>query len=104
MKLFDYEVIYLAARGNPRQIVELFLQWKQGGTSWVKSPQGVKSCIGRYSYLHIAEYIGLCSLRPLGSNTTLPISQLPPWVPKEILEGNPLIKVDDGLIHFLEEK
>lgn len=103
MKLFDYEVIYLAARGNPAEIIRLFLDWDFGGSSWILNPGVIVDAKRKYSDQVIAEYIGLCSLRPKNVND-LDKADIPPWVPWEVIQSNPLVKIDEDKIIFYKEK
>lgn len=103
MKLFNYEEIYLAARGDPLKIVKLFLSSPSRGDNWVMNEKAIVEASKQYPARVVAEYIGICSLRPRGV-TTLRISELPPWIPHEVVKNNPLITVDEGLIIFNKEK
>lgn len=103
MKFFNYEELYLAARGDPEKIVKLFIWRDTYGENWVSNVQSIVEASKKYPALVVAEYIGICSLRPRGV-TTLRISELPPWIPHEVVQNNPLVKVDNGLIKFIKEK
>ena len=107
MKLFNYEQIYLAAKGDPDFIIKYFLKWNLGGTNWVKNEGVIVDSLELYSPQTVAEYLGLCALRSYNkdlSDTDLKLSLLPPWVSLEVVEQNPLVKLTDTKIVFIKEK
>lgn len=109
MKFYDYEQVYLAARGDPEKIVKLFFSGKYPGTDWVLNPKAIAEASMIYPYQHVAEYIGLCSLRSYAefkqfNNTNFDLDRLPPWIPMEVVNNNPLVKTTDKQIIFIKEK
>ena len=107
MKFFDYETIYLAARGDSSKILQFFKEMPSVGKSFILN----ESIVSRNFMLPdrvLAEYLGLCSLRNyseylMTGNKDLEISQLPPWVPIQVAKNNPLIKITDKQIVFIKE-
>lgn len=107
MIFFNYETIYLAARGNPGLIIDYFKSGKSKGQNWVLKPKELMGTL--VSDRHKAECIGLMSLRSYANylqakDTSLALELIPPWIPQSILTENPLIQLTDTRIIFVTEK
>lgn len=103
MKSYNYEKIYLAARGDAKLIVNLFLYENVPGPNWVNNPEGIACLRDSHPVGEIAEYIGICALRPFGQ-LDLTKDDIPPWVPWKVVKENTLIQVDGSLINFYLDK
>lgn len=108
MRFFNYETLFLAARGDPTKIVKYFCEGKTSGRNWMINPNAIVEA-GFLSEQVKAEYIGLCSLRNYeeyvhNNIVDLPLDRLPPWIPIEVVKTNPLIQLTDSKIIFLKEK
>lgn len=108
MKFFNYENLYLAARGDPEKMIELFLSGKYPGTDWIVNQKAIVEASKVHSSRHVAEYIGLCSLRSYAefkqnSNTDFDLDRLPPWIPMEVVTDNPLVAINANKLIFIKE-
>lgn len=106
MIFFNYETVYLAARGNPRLIIEYIKSGKSKGQSWIKDTKALMGAL--VSDQHKAECIGLMSLRSYATylqakDTTLLLELIPPWIPQSIIKENPLIQLTGTRILFVTE-
>lgn len=108
MKFFDYKRLYEEAGGDSTKIVRLFQKAPSEGTAFIINPHIVREGMG-YSNRVLAEYLGLCALRRYDNyvyfnEVDLPIYLLPPWIPLNVVQENPLIKLTEQKIEFKEEK
>ena len=112
MLLFNYQAIYLLARGDSTLIIKYLQSMQYGrysnlrGLNFLKNP----SILFRkdISDKHKAEFVGICSLRRLSdyktkNNVNLHISKVPPWVKKSVVEENPLIEIKQPLLILKSE-
>lgn len=106
---FNYEKIYLLARGDSELIVKYILAMSEGkykslsGASYLLNPEKLALC--KESYVAKAEYIGLASYRDYNQykiyrETGLLKSHLPAWIPTEAILNNPLLNVSQHNISF----
>jgi hypothetical protein len=108
MKLYDYERIYLAARGDPSLILKLFFEGKTAdGHSFIVNESVLKNQF--VSEQLRAEYLGLCSLRKYSdyknNNTVdLQLDRVPPWIPMQVIRQNPFITTTSTQILFNKER
>lgn len=107
MKFFDFEKIYIASHGDPKKMLELFRQ-ESKGPNWIVNPRALVDAFW-VSEQHQAEYLGLCSFRNYSDYrwnkcVDLSLSLLPPWVPLQIVQENPLVQLTDNQIIFIKEK
>lgn len=128
MILFNWDKIYDEAKGSVQECVIIFRMIVENqvprnkrdriyryvdkdfsGTSWMLHPDVLLYNAYKYSYREIAEYIGLCALRPFANyvalrDTTLPVLAMPAD-PEHILDNNRLLRLDEnGFVHFLYEE
>lgn len=109
---FNYENIYLLARGDSGLVVKYITAISNGqyksltGASYLVNP---RELLRKGTDQEIAEYVGLASFRDyshyrITGDTRLPKTLIPPWVPDEIVISNKLIDVTDShYITFLYE-
>lgn len=108
MKKFNYETLFIASHGNSSKLLALFYSDRAAnGNSFMLNPSALAQVFWA-SDRQKAEYIGLCSLRSYAKyletgNPNLSIASLPPWVPLQVAQQNPLIKLTDKEIIFLKE-
>ena len=108
MKFYDYERLYLAARGDPSLILKLFFKDKTAdGFNFIVNEHVLKNPL--VSDLHKAEYLGLCSLRQYTDYkqqgiVDLKLERVPPWIPMQVIQQNPFITTTSNEILFYKEK
>lgn len=110
MTFYNYELCYILAKGNPLDIIEFFNKTKNisTGTSFVLNESAIND--DRYSVVHRAEYLGLCSLRNYTDYVTnktvkLSLDLIPPWIPiDDIANTNPMIIKKERSIILLKEE
>lgn len=100
---FDYERLFIAAHGDPDNMLKLFKR-ETYGPNFILNPE-----MGVASSRHKAEYLGFCALRSyteyLDSGLVdVRLDLVPPHVPLEIVEDNPLLKLTNNSIQLLREK
>ena len=109
MIFFSYQNLYFMASSDCKRIVKLLLLQEKHpipelhGRNYIRNLEVIKD--ENYSYQERAEYIGICSYRNhtdelFYGKTWLDLADLPPWVPREIIENNPLINVTKETITF----
>lgn len=116
MILFDFEKIWLLSLGNPKLILRYFkyLYLKKveyqtlKGTNFILKPEIIVKNPYRLSEQQLSEYLGLCALRnfadyKLSGEVNLDMEYVPPWMPKQVLETNPLIALNNSKIIFIKE-
>lgn len=97
----------MAAHGNPDIMMQLYLL-NTGGDNFLINPKGLETSFwvpNRFK----AEYLGFASFRSYDDYKSkglidLEISRLPPWVPLQVAQQNPLLTVTDKYIKFNKEK
>lgn len=110
MKWFNYEKIYLAARGDCSTILKLFREENIPGLNWVLNEEIILNNPLKLTDRQLAEYLGLCALRNYSDYTLykskdLDLYMLPPWIPDIVILENPLItKTKTHLIFEKENK
>ena len=116
MLFFDYEKIYVLSCGKSKQIVQYIkllkhepLKYKLlNGNSFILNEDIVVDNPLRLSDQQLAEYLGLLSLRSydqylLTSDSSLDMENLYPWIPREVVETNPLIAINQSKLIFIKE-
>lgn len=108
MKFYDYERLYLAARGDPALILKLFFSDKTvDGHNFI-----VNESVLRNSFISEqlrAEYLGLCSLRQYSDYKNqgivdLQLDRVPPWIPMQVIQQNPFLTTTSTQILFNKER
>jgi hypothetical protein len=94
---------------NKRDRIYRYVDKDFSGNSWMLHPDVLLYNAYKHSYREVAEYIGLCALRPFANyvalrDTTLPVLAMPAD-PEHILDNNRLLRLDEnGFVHFLYEE
>lgn len=114
---FDYEKIFLVSKGNSNVMVNLFRRMVEdpdayrmlGGMSYILNESVIVYNPKKLTNRQLAEYLGLCSLRnyaeyKFSGDSTLDMQQIPPWIPKTVIETNPLIAIQKSKLIFIEDK
>lgn len=95
MKRFNYEKIYLVSLGESTLMLRYFKDCCPYGDNYIKRPEIVTGNPLRLSDQHLAEYLGLCSLRKY-PDSDLPLDYLPKWVPISVVQENPLVTINQN--------
>lgn len=116
MIFFNYEKIYILAKGNPKLIVQCLENLKCNpeankllvGDSFIINEDVVLSNPEKLSPLELAEYLGILSFRSyadyaLSGKSSLDIQAVPLWIPKTVITTNSLIKIDRDKLIFEKE-
>lgn len=117
MILFDFEKIWLLSLGQPHLMIRYFkyLYLKRydyrslAGNNFIVNPEIIIRNPYRLSNQQLAEYLGLCALRNYANyqqskEVNLELEYFPPWIPKQVVEANPLIELNKTKLIFLKEK
>jgi hypothetical protein len=107
LKFFDYEKLYTEANGDCDRMIELFNKSPSLGPNFIVNPHPVRVKVG-YSNKALAEYLGLCALRRYENyvytkEVDLESYLIPPWIPRDVIENNPLVKLTDTKLIFKKE-
>lgn len=116
MVLFDYEKIWLLSGGQSKLIVQYFrgLYFRRPeydylkGSSFVLKPEVIVNNPHRLAKRTLAEYLGLCALRNYSNyqqfrDVNLDLEYFPDYIPKQIVEQNPLVTLEKTKLIFKEE-
>jgi len=128
MILYNWDKIYDEAKGSVIECVVIFRMLVEGqiprnkydkiykyadknfkGESWMLHPDVLLYNAYQYDYRELAEYIGLCALRPFANyvahrDTTLSLLAMPGNA-DYIIDNNRLLQLDEsGQVHFLYEE
>ena len=109
MIFFSYQNLYFMASSDCKRIVNLLLLHEKHpipelhGRNYIRNLEVLRD--DTFSYQDRAEYIGLLSMKNhtdelFYGKTWLNIADLPPWIHIQVIEENPLIKIDKGKILF----
>ena len=109
MLFFNYQNLYFLASADCQRIVKLLLLHKEHpikellGNSYIRNLEPLQS--ESYSWREKAEYLGILSYRHhpeemFYRKTWLEVSDMPPWIPLQVLESNPLVTIEGGRILF----
>ena len=112
MLFFHFQNLYFMASSDCKRIVKLLLLQEKNpipelhGRSYIRNLEPLLS--DEYSWQEKAEYVGVLSYRNHPSEMFykqyhLNLDDLPPWIPLQVIEENPLIKIDKGKIVFPHE-
>lgn len=117
MLFFDYEKIYILAAGKSNLIVKYLKNIKHKpeqytaliGNSFIINEEIVLFNKYMLSPQQLAEYLGILSIRSyqnylVSNDSSLDIQLLYPWIPREVVETNPLIAIKQNKLIFIEEK
>ena len=117
MLLYDFEKIWLLSAGQSKLIVRYFkhLYFNKPeftylkGSNFMVNPLVVVNNPYKLANRLLAEYIGVCSLRNYANyqqlrDTDLEIDYFPDYIPKMIVENNPLLTIENTKIIFKKEK
>lgn len=117
MILFNYEKIWLLSLGRPDLMLRYFKWLYLGypeyetlkGSNFIVNPEVIIKNPYKLSDIQLSEYLGLCALRnyseyKLSGEVDLEMEYFPPWIPKQVVEQNPLIAINKSKIIFIKEK
>lgn len=117
MLFFDYERIFILARGNSNVIINLVRKLIEdpklmvliSGSSFILNPDVIYYNTYKLSNRQLAEYLGLLALRnfaeyKISKDTSLDIQYVPIWIPRKVIDTNPLIEISKDKLKFIEEK
>lgn len=116
MIFFNYERIYVLAKANPDMIISYFIDLAKEpllnevliGPSFIINEGIVVNNPYRLSKQQLAEYLGILSLRNYADykftkDASLDLLLFPPWIPKDVVQTNPLIAITATKLIFSEE-
>lgn len=116
MQFYDFNKIWLLSGGRSNIIVNYFKHLVDGkpryqhlkGDNFMLNPLIVTENPLGLDKRTLAEYIGLCSLRNYINysqhlDVDLDIEYFPDYIPKEVVESNPLIAINQTKIKFKQE-
>lgn len=109
MLFFNYQNLFFLAGSDCQKIVKLILLQEKHpipelhGRNYIRNLEPIKD--NQYSFRERAEYIGFCSYRThpvemFYRKNWLEIADMPPWIPREVIQSNPLITIKNNQIHF----
>ena len=126
MLFYDWKKMFEASEGNPLALFIIFRMivtkaipknkyddiYKYAGKhftgeSFLVHPDVLLYNSYKYSYREIAQYLAVASMRPyadyaITGDTTLDLLQCE--IETEFFEGNSLLRIEDGKVHFLYEE
>lgn len=116
MLFFDFEKIFLLAKGNSKSIVHLIRRMAENpeankpllGMSFIINESTIIDNNRKLSDRQLAEYLGILSFRSYAEykftgDPSLDMQYLPTWIPKQVVEENPLIAINKSKLNFIEE-
>lgn len=116
MILYDFEKLWLLAMGNSELIVKAFKRLVNGesgyehlkGQDFIVNPRVVTHNTHNLTNQQLAEYLGILAMRPLhyyyqDGYIDLDMTRVPSWVPASIVKSNPLIKIKQAKLKFIQE-
>lgn len=116
MLFYDYEKIYILARGNSSLIVQIIRRMVDDpeahvmltGRSFILNENTIVYNKRKLSDRQLAEYLGLLSFRnyaeySFSKDASLDMQYIPPWVPRAVIEHHPLIAINKSKLTFIEE-
>lgn len=116
MVLFDFEKIWLLSLGQPHLILRYFKYLYLGyydyrslrGTNFILNPEIVINNPYKLSQQQLAEYLGICALRNYANyqqtgDADLELEYFPPWVPRQVVDTNPLFAIKQTKLIYLKE-
>lgn len=116
MLFFNYEKIYILAAGQSHLIIDYLKNIKfkpeqynaLTGNSFVINENVILNNNYKLSKQQLAEYLGILSIRSyqhylVSNDSSLDIQLLYPWIPREVVETNPLIAIKQNKLIFIEE-
>ena len=109
MLFFNYTNLYFLASSDCQKIVKLLLLQEKNpipelhGRSYIRNLEPIKD--DSFSYRERAEYLGILSYRHhpeemFYRKTWLELTDMPPWIPLQVIEENPLITIEGWKILF----
>lgn len=116
MILFDYEKIYMLSYGRADLIVGYIKRMLNNpeaypdliGSSFILNTDVITKNPSKYDARTLAEYIGFLSIRNYQvfketGDTSLSLMSLYPWIPREVLDSNPLVQLKVDKLIFEKE-
>jgi hypothetical protein len=107
MKFYNYETLWILSHGNPSKLFDYFKK-STVGDNFIVNPKVLVDSFWLTDRQR-AEYLGICALRSYSDyvqnkEVNLTRDFIPPWVPLEVIEKHPLIKLTNTQIILLKEK
>ena len=105
---FDYQKIWLAARGDPYKIIHLFCKLVEHydlkvydmfkGNNFIMNEYIITENYYSLSVSELSEYLGLCSLRPLqhyvsSKEVDLSLELFPDYVPRDVVDNCKMVNL-----------
>lgn len=116
MIFFNYEKLYVLSGADSSLIVLYFTNLVRDinmykdlvGGSFVVNEKVITNNPYRLSNQQLAEYLGILSFRNYANykftrDSGLSLEMIPPWIPRDVLQNNPLIEIKSNKIIFNEE-
>lgn len=116
MVFFDYQKMWVLAKGDSTLLLHYFkelVKKSEGytflvGDAFIVNEDTVLKNRDKLSDRQLAEYLGICALRPYAPYkyrgiTDLPLELFPAYIPKIVVEGIPILKVQGNKLHFPKE-
>lgn len=116
MLFYDYEKIYILSVGRSDLILHYLKKLKDEpdahkmllGNSFIINEDVVIRNTRHLTKQQLAEYLGILSIRSystylLTEDSSLDMEMLYPWIPKTVVETNPLIAIKQTKLIFNEE-
>lgn len=109
MIFFNYQNLYFMASSDSRKIVNILLLHSEKpikellGNSYIRNLEPLKN--PSISYQDRAEYLGILSYRNHPSEMfyrkkNMNLDDYPPWIPREVIQKNPLVIVENNQVIF----
>lgn len=116
MVLYDFDKIWLLSGGQPKLMLRYFKYLYLNrvdyrflkGTNFILNPEIVVNNPMRLPQHKLAEYLGLCALRNYANyqqfkDTDLAMEYFPMYIPRKVVDENPLIAINQSKIIFKYE-
>jgi hypothetical protein len=116
MVFYDYSKMWILSGGDSKQIVRYFqvvANKTEGyeiltGDSFILNESVVTKNPLKLNAMALAEYLGLCALRPFKAYkyhgiTDLPLELFPSYIPKQVVEESVLVKLEGSKVLFPKE-
>lgn len=117
MIFYNFESLYIISGGNSDLLIKYFNTLCETpymakaliGSSFILNPTVILHNQFNLTNQQLAEYLGVLSIRnytnyTLNGETSLDIVLVYPWIPRAVLESNPLIEIKQNKLHFTQEE
>lgn len=116
MVLYDFNKMWLLSGGQSHLILRYFkyLYLERSdfrflkGTNFILNPEIVVNNPMRLPQRKLAEYLGICSLRNYSTyqqykEANLDLEYFPDYIPRDVVDSNPLLALNKSKIIFTKE-